>query len=95
MVGKTNKVIEAVFLGALLTGVVSMVAGVALARLNWLSEVPPYGRQTPKLNVLLHPDKYATPDVRPLIRTLNKAGIVLVMVAVLALLAEGVVEFST
>jgi hypothetical protein len=90
----TSKVIETIFLTALLTGISSVILGVFLTRLNWRPDVPPYGQHTPKLNLLLHPAKYARSDVSLLIRMLNTAGIALVMLAIFALLGEAILEFS-
>ena len=35
------------------------LAGLLLTRLQWRSDIPPYGRQTRSLDVALHPDRYA------------------------------------
>jgi hypothetical protein len=90
----TSRVIETIFLTALLTGISSVILGVFLTLLNWRPDVPPYGRHIPKLNLLLYPDKYARSGVLLLIRMLNTGGIALLMLAIFALLWEAILEFS-
>lgn len=48
---------EAVFLTAILSGVVLLTASFVVARLNWRPDQPPYNLQTRSLDVLLHPGK--------------------------------------
>jgi hypothetical protein len=65
---------EAAFLSLLFTGIAALVAGVGLTRLHWRPDTPPYGRRTPSLQVMLHPERYTKDAPLRAIRTLNVAG---------------------
>src|SRR5262245_11028836 len=68
---------EAAFLGLLFSGITALVAGVGLTRLHWRSDIPPYGRRTRSLQVMLYPGRYATDAPLRAVRTLNVAGFLL------------------
>jgi len=79
---------EAVFLTLLFAGVAAMVSGVFVTRWNWRPDLPPYGRGTSALRVLLHPEEFtAMPNVAA-IRWLNRCGLALVAAAVVVVLVE-------
>ena len=65
---------DAAFLGLLLPGIITLVAGVGLTRLHWRPDIPPYGHRTRSLQVMLHPGRYVTDAPLRAIRTLNIAG---------------------
>src|SRR5262249_38600465 len=89
MIPRTMPSTEMTFLLALFAGILCLIAGLLLTRFNWRSDVPPYGRHSKSFDVALNPAKYAGADVVPLIRTLNALGGILLAVAVLALIWEG------
>jgi hypothetical protein len=68
---------EAAFLGLLLSGITALVVGVGLTRLHWRPDIPPYGRRTRSIQVMLHPGRYVTNAPLRAIRALNVAGILL------------------
>jgi hypothetical protein len=65
---------ESAFLGLLFSGIVALVAGVGLTRLHWRPDIPPYGRRTRSLDVMLHPQRYVKDAPLRAVRTLNVAG---------------------
>jgi len=88
-----NNLNEAIFLTAMLSGIVPVVAGVVITRLNWRPDVPPYSLRTRSLDVLMHPERYALPKVLFLIRTLNAVGLLLLAIAVLAIARQVAMQF--
>jgi len=65
------------WLALLLAGNFLLVAGLFLTRLTWRLDVEPFHRGSPILQILIHPDKFATPDRLSEIRLLNLFGGVL------------------
>ena len=65
---------ESAFLGLLFSGITALVAGVVLTRFHWRPDIPPYGRRTRSLQVMLHPGRYVKDAPLRAIRTLNVAG---------------------
>ena len=74
---------EAAFLILLFSGVGALIAGMLWTRVNWRPDVPPYRRGTHFLDVTLHPERYATGESVRAIRTMNAAGALLVVAAVI------------
>jgi hypothetical protein len=72
----------------LLSGNLLLVAGLFLTRLNWRPDVEPYGRGSPFLEILIHPERFATPGRLRTIRMLNLLGCVLIFGAVALLICE-------
>lgn len=68
---------QSTFLATWITGVLALVAGLFLTRLHWRSDVPPFGRHSRVLDILLHPDQYARPEAQRGIRVLVGLGILL------------------
>jgi hypothetical protein len=79
---------EPAFLILLFLGVFALLSGRVWTRLCWRSDVSPYGRHTRNLDVMLHPECYATPESVRMIRTMNVAGAVCVAGAVAVLAYE-------
>ena len=73
---------ESTFLGLLFSGITALVVGVGLTRLHWRPDIPPYGRRTRSLQVMLHPERYVNDAPLRAIRTLNVAGSLLLAGAV-------------
>lgn len=69
---------EAAFLSLLFSGIGALVAGAGLTRLHWRPDIPPYGRRTRSLHVMLHPERYVKDAPLCAIRSLNVAGSLLV-----------------
>jgi len=65
---------EATYLALLFSGITALVAGVVLTRFHWRPDIPPYGRRTNSLHVLLHPEQYVQDAPLRAIQTLNAAG---------------------
>lgn len=65
---------EAAFLILLFLGIVTLLGGLLWARQNWRIDVPPYGRQTRAIDVILHPERYAKEESLRAIRTMNVTG---------------------
>lgn len=61
----------------LLAGNLLLVAGLFLTRLNWRLDVEPFRRGSPILQIMIHPERFATPDRLREIRLLNLFGAVL------------------
>ena len=74
---------ETAFLILLFSGVCALIAGMLWTRVNWRPDVPPYRRGTNFLDVTLHPERYATGESVRAIRTMNAAGALLVVAAVI------------
>jgi hypothetical protein len=72
--GRTVKLTEAAFLILLFLGIVALLGGLLLARLNWRLDVPPFGRRTRAMDVMLHPERYAKEESLRAIRTMNVTG---------------------
>lgn len=84
---------QAAFLISMLSGVLALVCGIAWTRLNWRADVPPYGRDTPFLDVTLHPERYANGRAVPTIRRLNIGGAFGVVSALAILAHKAFVDF--
>lgn len=76
------------WLAMLLGGNLLLVAGLFLTRLNWRPDVEPFGRGSPILQILIHPERFATPSRLRMIRMLNLLGSVLLFGAVAVLAYE-------
>ncbi len=72
---------EAGFLALLFTGLLALLAGVGLTRLRWRRDIPPYGRHTRSLDVMLHPERYAKDAPLGVIRVLTSIGVGLLVCA--------------
>ena len=62
------------WLALLLAGNLLLVAGLFLTRLTWRLDVEPFRRGSPILQIMLHPQRFATPDRLREIRLLNLFG---------------------
>ena len=80
--GRTVNLTEAAFLILLCLGIVALLGGLLWARLNWRLDVPPYGRRTRAMHVMLHPERYVKEDSLRAIRTLSLSGGLLLASAV-------------
>ena len=72
----------------LLGGNLLLVAGLFLTRLTWRPSIEPFGRGSPILQIMLHPERFATQDRLREIRLLNLLGGVLISGAVGVLVHE-------
>jgi len=72
----------ALWFALLLGGNLALVAGLFLTRLSWRADVEPFGRGSPLLQILFHPERFATPQWLRTIRRLNLLGGVLLCAAV-------------
>jgi hypothetical protein len=79
---------QSVYLALLFGGVLSLVSGVFLTRMTWRPDVEPFGRSTPMLQVMLHPERFALPRRLHAIRALNLVGGALLLGAVLVVAHE-------
>lgn len=70
------------WLALLLCGNLLLVAGLFLTRLTWRPDVAPFGRGSPILQIMLHAERFATPERLRAIRLLNLSGGVLLGAAV-------------
>jgi hypothetical protein len=64
----------ALFLLLLIGGVLFLVAGLFLTRMNWRPDIEPFGRRSRALQIALHPENYATARRLGAIRLLNAVG---------------------
>lgn len=85
---------EAVFLTAILSGVVQLITSFVVERLNWRPDQPPYNLQTRSLEVLLHPAKYVQPKALRTTRSLQVLGGLLLIVGLLALARQAIQDFA-
>jgi hypothetical protein len=76
------------FLILLALGILALVAGVFRTRQHWRAGLPPYGRGTRSLELLLHPERFARAEVVGSIRILNAIGGLLLLGAVGMLVLE-------
>jgi len=67
----------------LLSGNLLLVAGLFLTRLTWRADVEPFRRGSPILQIMIHPERFATPHRLRQIRFLNLLGGTLLCCAVL------------
>jgi hypothetical protein len=72
----------ALWLALLLAGNLLLVAGLFLTRLTWRLDVEPFRRGSPILQIMLHPERFATPDRLREIRLLNLFGGALLVASV-------------
>ena len=72
----------------LLCGNLLLVAGLFLTRLTWRPDVEPFGRGSPILQIMIHAERFATPERLRAIRLLNLSGGVLLCAAVGVLVYE-------
>ena len=79
---------QSTFLILLGAGIAAIVAGRLWTRVNWRSDLPPYGRDTRSSDLLLHPDRYVNAPSVGVIRLFNLAGAVFVAGAVCVLVYE-------
>jgi hypothetical protein len=61
----------------LLAGNLLLVAGLFLTRMTWRLDVEPFRRGSPILQIMLHPERFATADRLRAIRLLNLFGCLL------------------
>ena len=66
----------------LLIGNLLLVAGLFLTRLTWRPDVLPFHRGSPILQIMIHPERFATRDRLREIRLLNVFGGALIAAAV-------------
>jgi hypothetical protein len=73
------------WLAMLLSGNLLLVAGLFFTRLTWRPDVEPFGVGSPIFQILIHPERFATPSRLRMIRVLNLLGIVFLFGAVAVL----------
>ena len=78
----------ALWFALLLAGNVLLVAGLFLTRVTWRPDVVPFGRGSPILQIMIHPERFATGDRLRQIRFLNVLGCALIAAAVGVLLYD-------
>ena len=61
----------------LLAGNLLLVRGLFLTRLTWRSDVEPFRRGSPILQIMIHPERFATPNRLREIRLINLFGCML------------------
>jgi hypothetical protein len=77
----TAAVSQRLFLSTLAMGILSLVGGLFLTRLNWRQDVPPFSRQSRFADIAIHPEKYASPKAVTGIRRLNTVGALFLLLA--------------
>ena len=77
-----------IWLILLLAGNILLVAGLFVTRLTWRHDVEPFGRGSPIFHIMLHPERFATPERLREIRLLNLLG------GAMLCLAGGVVMYD-
>jgi hypothetical protein len=73
------------WLTLLIAGNLFLVRGLFLTRLTWRRDVEPFRRGSPILQIMIHPERFATPDRLREIRLVNLLGGVLLCAAVVFL----------
>jgi hypothetical protein len=86
--------IQALFLTSVLGGVVSLVAAIAVARMNWRPDVAPFGRHTNSHRVVARPASFVAGSALGRVRMLTGIGYGLIGLAILCLLYEFFADFS-
>ena len=76
------------WLALLIAGNLLLVAGLFLTRLSWRFDVEPFRRGSPILQIMLHPERFATPDRLREIRLLNLLGCILLGASVAILVYD-------
>jgi hypothetical protein len=66
-----------IFMCLLCGGILLLVAGLLLTRLNWRSDIEPFGRRHRFFQIALHPQDYCTDRRLREIRVLNALGALL------------------
>ena len=89
-----DNVNEVVFLTAILSGVVLLVASFVVARLNWRPDQPSYTLYTRSLDILLLPAKYVQAKALRRTRSLQVLGGLLLIVGLLAIACQAVRDFA-
>lgn len=85
---------QTVFLTALLSGDILLVASFLVARLNWRPDLPLYNFRTRSVDVLLHHAKYVTPKALPVTRSLQVLGGLLLALAVAVIARKAFLDFA-
>ena len=67
------------FLVFLSLGIVCLVGGLFITRQTWRPEIAPFGRRSRMFQIALHPERFATPERLRRIRSLNLAGAVFIL----------------
>jgi hypothetical protein len=80
--------VRTLFVCVWVAGIVSLVAGLFVARQNWRPDVQPFGRQSRVFDIAIHPDRYATRQSLGTIRLFNLAGATLLASGIVMLLLE-------
>ena len=78
---------ELMFLILLSLGIFTLLSAIMLARMNWRPDLPPFGRRTSLIDLMLHPERYVTSQVIGRVRWLNRLG-VLFLACALGILAN-------
>jgi hypothetical protein len=81
---------EESFLIVWLGGILALLGGLVVTRLTWREDVRPFGRGSPVLDIVRHPEKYARPSSLRVIRVLNALGLVCLSIGVALLACEAV-----
>ena len=89
MVASEIKIMRLIlWFGLLLAGNLLLVAGLFLTRRTWRPDVAPFHRGSPILQIMTHPERFATHDRLRVIRLLNVTGCALIAAAVGVLLYD-------
>jgi len=76
------------WLGLLLAGNLLLVAGLFRTRQTWRGDIEPFRRGSPIFQIMLHPERFATPERLAEIRRLNLFGVICLGAAVTWLACE-------
>ena len=79
---------EGIFLTLLVSGILVLVGSLMLTRLHWRGDIAPYGRRTPVVHVVLHPEQYTADAPLRVIRSLSFTGVLLLTGAAAVLVYE-------
>jgi hypothetical protein len=82
---------EMAFIALLSVGLVGLLSALFWTRLHWRKDIPPYGLQTRKLEVFLHPERFTRGGAVHIIRVVSISGLILLLAA-FGLAAYGIVR---
>lgn len=86
--GAEQNMREAAFLSFLAIGLALLVSGTFWARKHWRTDAAPYGRKTPQLELLLHPERFVSGSAVGIVKRLYAGGVMCVGLAVVLVVYE-------
>lgn len=82
------------FLLFLALGIACLVAALFVTRQTWRTDVQAFNRRSRLFQIALHPERFATADRLPFIRSLNLVGATLILCAMATVAYDVILSIS-